>query len=295
MLSLAKTKLVVASVLLVCGVSKTVAADLFPREGAPIVYGDKRKEFGTGWYLRGDVSWSRDKKPSLFADGTLGGPSTSNIFGATIGMGYKLNNWLRADLTLDWRAPQRTHRQSPTTFDCPIEVRGLNHAVSGDPIGIYAVNNQCRSDETATLKRGAILANAYLDLGTWAGVTPYVGAGAGFAYGRTHANYNWIDTAANQPYSATLVLPGGFPIIWMDEYGNLTGVAYNFGVQDRSRRIGQTKFNFAWALMAGFSYDVSPNAKIDFGYRYLHMGKWGQASSANTAHDFRVGFRYMID
>lgn len=292
---MARVKVVVASAMLACTVSSAFAADLFRTEPAQVVYGEKRQEFGTGWYLRGDVSWTRDKAPSLFADASFGNVSAKNILGATIGFGYKLNNWFRTDMTLDWRATQNASRVSPE-FNCPIEVRGLNAVPSGTPVGIYAVNNSCRAVEQSKLQRGAVLANGYLDLGTWSGVTPYVGAGAGVAYGRISGTYDWRDMSNNSLYRPTLVLPANYPIIWLDELGNpVPDPGINFGMQDPSRRISQTKFNFAFALMAGFAVDISPNAKLDIGYRYLNLGKWGKATASNTAHDFRIGFRYAID
>ncbi len=292
---MARIKVAVASAMLACTVSGAIAADLFGSDAPPVVYGEKRQEFGTGWYLRGDVSWTRDKAPSLFADATFGNISTKNILGATVGFGYKLNSWFRTDMTLDWRATEKTTRVSPE-FACPIEIRGLNAIPSGTPVGIYAVNNQCRSVEQSKLQRGALLANGYLDLGSWSGVTPYVGAGIGVAYGRINGNSDWRDMSNGTPYRPTLALPTGYPIIWLDQFGNpVADPGINFGAQDPSRRISQTKFNFAFALMAGFAVDISPNAKLDFGYRYLNMGKWGNASAANSSHDFRMGFRYAID
>ena len=65
-----------------------------------------------------------------------------------------------------------------------------------------------------------------------------------------------------------------------------------------------SKWNFSWALMAGTSYDVSDNLKIDAGYRYLNIGDAatktfsdaGTTSSIKykdlTAHEVRVGLRY---
>ena len=296
MLRIATLKHLAAGIILACSVSYAVAADrsLFPEDSPQVVYGDKRQSFGTGWYLRGDAGWSRDSLPPLTADGTFGTAlKVHNLASLSIGFGYKLNNWFRTDITGEWRAPVSSNRTS-ATFSCPLEVRGLVNAATGDNIGIYALQNQCRSVESATLKRGVFLANGYVDLGTWSGVTPFVGAGVGLAYGRTNGRYDWIDTANNGSYTANLVAPGGFPIIWLDEFGN-PAPTHQFGVQSKARSLNQTKFNFAWAIMAGLAVDVSPKTKLEFSYRYLNMGKWGQAAKNNTAQDFRMGFRYQID
>jgi len=276
-----------------------VAADkLFP-DPTPVYYNGKKQEFGTGWYLRGDVSWSRDNVPALFADGNLANaPKARNMWAASIGFGYKINNWLRTDLTLDYRQAKATSMTSANTFACPLEVRGMyqeNPDGSRTNIGIFAVENQCRSTQNARLQRGALLANAYLDLGTWSGVTPFVGAGIGVAYGRIRATYDWIDTANNGPYQANLVAPGDYPVIWRDVNGNVINPGYQFGQQSKYRVMNRSSFNLAWALMAGLAVDVSPNAKLELSYRYMNMGKWGEATKANVAHDYRIGFRYMID
>ena len=75
------------------------------------------------------------------------------------------------------------------------------------------------------------------------------------------------------------------------------------------------KWNFAWGLMAGLTFDVTQNLKLDLGYRYLDYGKFVSGSShclttigfggcnASTvlysknelaSNDFRIGLRWMI-
>jgi opacity protein-like surface antigen len=77
------------------------------------------------------------------------------------------------------------------------------------------------------------------------------------------------------------------------------------------------KWNLAWSLMAGVSFDVTQNLKLDIGYRYLDYGKYTTGTShclaATTAgftcgggsyvisskndlasNDFRIGLRWMI-
>jgi opacity protein-like surface antigen len=62
--------------------------------------------------------------------------------------------------------------------------------------------------------------------------------------------------------------------------------------------------------MAGLSYSISQNVKLDFGYRYLDMGRVtsnpiicsgsgvcpNEVQSVKLAsHDIRLGLRYMFD
>jgi opacity protein-like surface antigen len=111
-------------------------------------------------------------------------------------------------------------------------------------------------DTTAKIQSVNLLANGYLDLGTWYRLTPYIGAGAGMAMVRVTD------------------VPGG---------------------SDHSR------WNFAWAGMAGVAWTVTPNLQVDFGYRYLDVGKAQSGGSApvtfdNVAgHEVRVGMRWSFD
>lgn len=261
-----------------------------PALGAP----EQSQEWGTGWYLRGDIGVSREQVPSFFPGGLPGYDGKTLTMGSvSIGPGYKFNNWFRLDMTYEYRQRLKNTVNS-ANFDCPIEIRGLDN-LAGDPVGIYAVNNQCQARQSAKLTRQALLLNAYFDLGTWAGVTPYIGAGVGASHGKMRASYDWINQADGSHYGPNLVIPGGYPIVWMDAFGNLVppGTA-NFGVQDHRAFLNKSRINLAWAAMAGFSLDVSANAKIDFGYRYMSMGKFG-AEKARGNHEMRIGMRYMVD
>jgi opacity protein-like surface antigen len=68
---------------------------------------------------------------------------------------------------------------------------------------------------------------------------------------------------------------------------------------------GDTRAEFAWALMAGVGYQVTSNAVLDIGYRYIDMGsahssRTDMAQAVNpklviddlAAHEFKVGLRY---
>jgi opacity protein-like surface antigen len=90
---------------------------------------------------------------------------------------------------------------------------------------------------TADVKTWLGLANVYWDIGTWCGFTPFLGAGIGFA---------------------TVTVDG-----LRDVNVPVAGVA--FGATN-------TNTNFAWALHAGVSYDVSPQLAIDLAYRYAQLG-----------------------
>lgn len=111
------------------------------------------------------------------------------------------------------------------------------------------------------------LANIYADLGTWRGFTPYIGAGLGASYLTTKSLA-----------SPTLVSSQEVP--------------------------DASKWGLAWALMAGASYRFSDRMFFDAGYRYLDLGGAQTAVDSNgnqlmldhiTAHEFRVGIRYLVE
>lgn len=272
-------------------------------------------ELGTGWYLRGDASFARETTPDLFGSSAMAGISAPvgsqlnsagkirNSWSLGLGFGYQFNNWIRADLTYDYRNTMRLSNRS-AQFNCPFETRGL-YTIAADgttqvPVATGVINNKCTAAENISLNRSVFLANAYIDLGTFAGVTPYVGAGAGFSYGSTQGSYNWYNVSDGSVYGPTLSPVAGYPLtqIHYDNMGNrIPTTPVNYGVQNRAQVTRANTWAFAWALMAGFSYDLTARAKLDVGYRYLNMGNpsKGPGSKALTSNEVRVGFRYLID
>jgi opacity protein-like surface antigen len=127
------------------------------------------------------------------------------------------------------------------------------------------------SVERADLDVWTFMLNGYVDIGTWYNITPYVGAGLGASY--VSAN----DINFRNPDGTTGTYPSG------------------------------SKWNLAWALMAGASYDLTPNWSLDAGYRYLNIGSGrsgtfttaGQTSHIKyedlSAHEFRLGARYTFN
>src|SRR5882724_2127739 len=147
--------------------SVAFAADM-PIMQSPMYAPAPVDDFG-GWYLRGDIGFSnqRVKKLDWFSYPTLlslnqnTGFDTAGIFG--IGIGYQFNNWFRADVTGQYRG-----RSSFTGLDV---VTG-----TGPFAGFVGTDNY-----TATKSEVLFLANAYVDLGTWWCITPFIGAGVGTA------------------------------------------------------------------------------------------------------------------
>lgn len=232
------------------GVATVAGAADMPRP-APMPAAPKLvpMEVGSGWYLRGDTGYVAYTTPSVsFQNGAMLYEDLKNTFLVGLGVGYQYNNWLRADITVDYRFPSDFHGRFPCGGPC---APGL-------------------SNEYAKFSSVAGLVNGYVDLGNWSGFTPYVGAGVGFAYNMI-SDYNYVNPVGATPASDTLGDAG--------------------------------KMNFAWALMAGASYDFTRNMKLDAGYRYIHLGdahtKVYGASRVRfkdiNAHEVRIGLRYMFD
>ncbi len=131
----------------------------------------------SGWYIRGDVGVGINQLSS--ARSTLnpfnptggGAPLVTrvqtNIGDAAItgiGFGYQVNNWIRFDATAEYRTSAAYRSINAYTAFCPA--------------------NFCQDSYTANVASGVFLANGYIDLGTWYGVTPFVGAGVGGAIHR---------------------------------------------------------------------------------------------------------------
>ena len=199
------------------------------------------KELMSGWYLRGDVGYRWIN----------GGPSSPNVtserysnsYDGTVGFGYKYQ-WFRADVIYDRGGPSR--------------VRAITTLATNQP------------QFTAKINSNTVLANGYVDFGTWGGFTPYVGVGVGAARLRS---LNYVDTT-NSPS------------------GNVMGQG--------------THQNFAWAAMAGVAYQVAPSWLIDVGFRHLVLGNVPSSGGAGTqtnavvfrnqsTNEARIGVRYLFD
>jgi opacity protein-like surface antigen len=241
------------------------AADLPPIPSLPEATSGPA-EFG-GWYLRGDVGAGvnmtapelRDA-PDSIAAGVAGGfsigaphqtfndttLSTSGIVDA--GGGYQFDNRFRADATIEYRFGGGLHSRfaaaGQATLDGPAQYADFDRGAS--IVG---------------------LVNGYASPGAWYGLSPFLGAGLGFADNRTSG---------------------------LTQQSPLGAAGYANG----------SRVSFAWALMAGVDYDLMPNLKLELSYRYLSYGSitTGGAGVANTissrnrlaSSDFRLGLIYLI-
>jgi opacity protein-like surface antigen len=219
-----------------------------PASAADMPYsrpGPQVQEYFSNWYLRGDGGY----RFNSVSGGQAFGSSFSNssltdtgVVGA--GIGYKWS-WFRADVTVDY---------------------------GGRPN--FSGNTATPANITSRLSNATAMLNGYIDLGSWWGVTPYVGGGIG---------YSWLKPA---DFASTFPPPPLLPAT---------------SITDSSR------WSPSWAVMAGLSYAITPVFLIDASYRYLDIGEARQSAVSNTTspityvkygswttQEIRLGLRYLI-
>lgn len=228
---------------------------------------DDRVQFASNWYVRGDLAYAQETLPTI--------SPVLNTFSADIGGGYKVNNWFRTDLILDYRS--QIHTIGSVATPCSVV---LPSVITGLPT---ITPQTCIGHTDTELHRWDLLANGYLDLGTWDGFTPYIGAGAGVSFGRTIQSVNYT-FGNNLPCQAVCAIGGN---VFSDFDSSQSSMTYRF----------------AWALMAGVAIAMTDHAQLDVGYRFLDLGPiTGISSITGTpvtkiirANEVRAGVRYMID
>ncbi len=271
------------SVAVLCAATPVLAADLGSLSAPPLQSADPMMEFGSSWYLRGDIGAVLETNPKISNDlNLISGTKRKASFSGDIGFGYKFNNWFRADTFVEQRTTQ-SRNGIGGQIACPTGVV-LN------PGGLTTSLTYSTCDVTGVSKiaHWNLLANAYADLGNWGGLTPYIGAGLGVSQSVTNGSTSYSLNPGGGAYNATLTDPL-----------TLVTTTYNF---NRIKASGGTT-QLAWNVMAGVGYAISDHTTIDVGYRYLNMGHFtGVADSTGaiikkqlTSHEVRMGVRYMID
>jgi opacity protein-like surface antigen len=258
-------------VLLGAAAAAILSVAFVPAQAADLGYGSIKDipapaPSGRAWYLKGTIGMKNPEPGGIDINEPTYDDSftthhkdikSSALYG--FGIGVEHSRWLRFDITGEYRGKQLFLAQDTyIRGDC------------GTP-------GNCGTNEyTADLESWLGLANAYIDLGTWRGVTPYVGGGIGIAS---------IDVQ-------------GFKDV------NVPNNSVFYSDRDNSTT------NFAWALYAGISYDVTPQFTLDLAYRYTDLGdaKTGRATAYDgsssysgleiediTSHDLLLSARYRLD
>ena len=131
------------------------------------------------------------------------------------------------------------------------------------------------------------LGNAYVDLGTYSGFTPYVGGGLGLNINSLTQNLNFYETANNSPYAADLTPTGIAPVpaVWVNPLGLpiVPQPPIPFALQNWNRSLTSTTYHLAWALSAGVGFHLTPSATLDVSYRYLNAARRARSSIRRPA------------
>lgn len=237
------------------------AADVYQPEVIEAPVQEVAIETG-GWYLRGDAGFSYNRlRGAHYFQGSnaivrdFDSAKLKHGFTLGGGVGYQITNHLRTDVTLDYLFKSKF--RGSTSGSCGVAVA-------------------CTSTDVASLTALSLLANAYVDIGTYGVVTPYVGAGIGGTY------VNW---------------------------GDLKNTSCDDGDPTNCDPTvvhrGKKSWRFTYALMAGASVDVTCNLKADLGYRFRHVTK-GEMFGYNLnggpgydkgfySHEARAGLRYSFN
>lgn len=236
------------------------AADVYqpepPLQDAPEV----RVAETSGWYLRGDIGYSFNQlRGAKFYQGSNANQASfdrhdlDNSYTLGGGVGYQINSHLRTDVTFDYLGKS--------------DFTGSTHGSCG-------VSSACTSRDLSSLQAYTLMANAYVDLGTYASFTPYVGAGIGGSY-----------------------------VKW-DKLKNTSCADDGSGCDGSEEHGGRGSWRFAYQLMVGTSIDITCDWKADIGYRFRqttggsmfgYKANGGPGSDKGFySHDLHVGARYQF-
>ncbi|WP_099865377.1 outer membrane protein [Pararhizobium haloflavum] len=237
------------------------AADLYippvVEEPAPLPVG--------GWYLRGSIGMSNQSIDRLsyeyfdvegYTHTFLDDGGFDSAPTVSLGFGYQANDWLRGDITAEYRG-----KASFNALDRVVE----------DATGFTYTNNY-----EAKKSEWLFLANAYADLGNFHGIVPYIGAGIGTS--RNTISHFTDDNSAGG---------GGFAgkdSEWDLAWALHAGLGYQ--VTDRMT----VDFGYSFVNLGDGSTAPAENydpmfSRPNDGFKFEDI----------TSHDFKLGLRYAFN
>ena len=272
-------------------IALTLAAILMPlvpvhaADYDPPIYVDQAPDYqpvevGSGWYLRGDVGYAvshpfTDENNAL---GLVNFSQSSSLFTGSVGIGYHLNDYLRLELNGGILPSNEFGDHALVPNGCAGTTNSLFPDGNGGFIIVpTAATQDCMASNYGTNKGYSVMANGYVDLGTYVGITPYIGGGIGVAYNRyfkTQGERECVEIAPDATSGA-----GGFAC--SDPAGY------------RGSEDSQAKFNLAYSIGAGLSYQVSKNVSLDFGYEYFSVPGGKYVAYDGGAFNIHKGINYQ--
>jgi len=233
----------------------------------PMSYAPPPADFG-GWYLRGDIGMTNQQMKSL------NNPDPNAVLFTPVGMGfdsgmlfdlgvgYQFNNWLRADITGQWRGRANFHGSQFTD------------AFAGSAL----VDNY-----TASKSEAVFMAHGYVDLGTWWCVTPFIGAGIG-------TSYNRISSFRDDGFGNTFGVARPSSVVYAADNGK-----WNFAWALHAGLAYRVTPNVTLEL--GYSFmnlgDATTGVNSNFGGGPTPQFPWTMKDI--TSHDLMLGVRWNLE
>ncbi len=224
----------------------------------------------SGWYLRGDIGFSNQDVGSLFSGDYANFASVTNatkgfdaapLFG--LGIGYTINNWLRLDVTGEYRGSANFHGMDVGALPAP-------------SLGSFADDRY-----TASKSEWTFLFNGYVDLGTWQRVTPFVGAGIGFSR-NTISNFGDISVCTNSSACTGSDAFGAAASTWNFAWALYAGLAYNV-TQNFAVELSYRYIDLGKATTGAVTTFTGGCACTPLEFNHL------------TSQDVRLGLRFNLD
>ncbi len=264
--------------LILAPVDAALAVDLPP---APILPQVETSGDFSGWYLRGDLGAGFAAAPALKDAGdpiALGVPGGAlSPYAAASFHGATLSPTGTVDAGVGYVLNPWFRMDGTLEYRFGARLQSSVAFVAAGGPSFYATGHL-----SAGVSSIVALLNGYVDLGNYWGLTPFLGAGVGVAD-------NALSGVSDQ----------GFAISGAGAAIPVGGVFSN-----------ASKTNFAWALTAGFDFDITPDLKIEASYRYLNLGSialgglhcaigCGGAVAASSrgalvSNDLRLGLIWLV-
>ncbi|MEN0040171.1 MAG: hypothetical protein AAF764_02425 [Pseudomonadota bacterium] len=280
-----------------------IAADMLEQEAMPQTV----VEFGTGWYLRGEISlndagsfFESDRSQPIVGTNDFERTTTdvTNVFGGTIAVGHRLTNNVRVDASYSYLGDgeyERAGIANPLRSPCqPADAR-RSDGNGGFIIDTNHTIFNCTESSSSTYSLQHFGINGFYDFDqTFWGFRPFVGAGVGLVRNRFTVNEGDV-TCAPRPEERCAPTDGG----------QLPSDSDGFGVEytQQGLRDNGVSYHLATSLTAGVSVPINKYMHFDTSYQWTHMmedAMWGGSSivdTSNTPTDFhalKLGLRFDI-
>lgn len=252
----------------------------------------------------------------------------------SIGVGYHINDYLRVDANIGMLFDDRykasgflgdrlsyldrpaadfgcqgTLTSTETTTVTRVDAEG--NTISTDrSVGMDSSLAREGCGVEGTLRNSAYngMVNGYVDLGTIAGFTPYVGAGVGLMYTRSKLTVQaFCEAEELSELGPTRESPDGRTRtqtqIDRTFLCNGQNAVTDAGVTYTPVDFRHSEYNFMYGLTAGVAYQITDNAKLDLGYHYTSAPNLAyykltengvEQGKGYDQHQIKVGLRYDL-